>query len=248
MAKRLQFSTSAKAMLLGAICVLAPSLQASPWIIGNASSVQNGELLYRELHYRSDASALLSERVEYVSPSGELLVAKTLDASLSPITPNVEQKDLRTGTQFTIRHNGDSLDTSYQRTGERAEFEQIAKNEQLVVDAGFDPYVRANWDALQSEKTVRAQFFVPARLDAIKISIRKAESKHCADIAAEALCLVVRPAGALRLIGWLVEPLYLAYAQDSQRLLMYRGVSNLLDDEGNAQEVLIRYEYPGSAS
>ena len=82
----------------------------------------------------------------------------------------------------------------------------------------------------------------------MKISIRKTDDEQCAAITSSTLCLVVRPAGILRLVGWLVEPLYLAYEQGSQRLMMYRGISNLLDENGESQNVLIRYQYANTAS
>lgn len=237
-----------KVLLIGILSVHSCALQAETWIIGNAASAISGEHLYTERHYKSDATALISERVEYVSASGELIVEKALNGTISPITPEVMQTDLRTGTRFSIRDAGNSLDTHYQRVGEAGETEKIRKDEQLVIDAGFDPYVRRHWQALQNGKPIGADFFVPARMDTVRVSISKVEAEHCALIAIETLCLVVRPAGILRLVGWLVEPLYLAYGQDTQRLLMYRGISNLLDDNGKSQNVVIQYQYANANS
>lgn len=237
----------AKHWLIATLTILATPLQAEPWIVGNAVSAANGQLLYKELHYQSDTATLLSARVEYVSPSGELLVEKTLDGSRSPVIPAVEQNDLRTGTRFSISDSGDAVDTLYQRGGEAVQSKRLDKDEQLVIDAGFDPYVRTHWEALRRGDAVRAEFFVPARLDTVKISIRRTDDEQCAAIPSATLCLVVRPAGMLRLVGWFVDPLYLAYAQDSQRLLLYRGISNLLDADGASQDVLIRYEYANPA-
>tara|TARA_R110001606_G_scaffold369162_4_gene525117 strand:- start:105 stop:851 length:747 start_codon:yes stop_codon:yes gene_type:complete len=241
------FCYCAKQMLVTASALIALPLHAQPWIVGEAASVESGELLYQELHYRSDALALLSDRVEYVAPSGELLVEKSLNGARSFITPEVEQNDLRSGTRFSVNDNGDSLEVRYQRAGQSLVSKRIEKEERLVVDAGFDPYVRANWEALSTGEAIRAEFFVPARLDTVRISIRQTDAEQCAAISSSALCLVVRPAGILRLVGWLIDPLYLAYEQDSQRLLMYRGISNLLDENGEPQNVLIRYQYANPA-
>lgn len=247
MLSKINIARCARSYIIGSLVLLTWPAQAQPWLVGEAASTDNGELLYRELHYRSDASALLSERVEYVSPAGELLVQKTLDSSVSPITPNVEQNDLRSGTRFSVSDVGAALDSRYQRSGESMATKLLDKNERLVVDAGFDPYVRANWETLSAGEAIRAEFFVPARLETINISIRKTDAEQCAAVTSAALCLVVRPAGMLRLVGWFVDPLYLAYAQDSQRLLMYRGISNLLNEDGESQDVLIRYQYANPA-
>jgi hypothetical protein len=50
-------------------------------------------------------------------------------------------------------------------------------------------------------------------------------------------------------LGLVAEPIYLAYEQDSQRLLQFRGVSNLKDSKGKSQAVVIRYSYeaPGDS-
>lgn len=234
-------------LLFASMAMLTSPLQAQPWVVGNAESAEDGELLYKELHYRSDPQAAVSERVEYVDSAGELLVQKSLEVVVSPVTPNVEQRDLRTGTQFSVTDVGTGLEVHYQRGGERGETQRIDKGERLVVDAGFDPYVRSHWEALSAGEAIQADFFVPARLDTVKISIRKTDAQQCQSVATSALCLVVRPAGILRLVGWLVDPLYLAYEQGSKRLLMYRGISNLLDAEGESQDVLIRYVYSNSA-
>ena len=47
----------------------------------------------------------------------------------------------------------------------------------------------------------------------------------------------------LRIASWFVEPLRLAYDLEQQRLLMYRGLSNLLDARGKPQDVLVLFEY-----
>lgn len=239
----------ARAILFLFVSSCTPLLQAEPWLVGNALSTDSGELLYRELHYRDTPSAKLSERVEYVDPQGELMVEKTLDDSLSSIMPNVEQTDLRTGTRFVVTNDSANfMKSTYRRAGADVETARIEKDEQLIIDAGFDPYVRAHWEALEAGEAVRGTFFVPARLDTVQISIRETDSEQCADIAVATLCLVVRPAGFLRLVSWFVDPLYLAYERGSQRLLMYRGLSNILDNEGKAQDVVIRYEYASPAS
>lgn len=248
MLSKISLAYRAKQLLVAVIALIALPLHAQPWIVGDAASVDSGELLYQEKHYRSDASTLLSDRVEYVAPSGELLVEKKLNGARSLISPEVEQNDLRSGTRFSVNDNGDSLDVRYQRGGQSSESRRITKEERLIVDAGFDPYVRAHWEALSAGETIRAEFFVPARLDTVRISIRQTDAEQCASITSATLCLVVRPAGVLRLVGWLIDPLYLAYEQGSQRLMMYRGISNLLDENGESQNVLIRYRYANTAS
>ena len=41
----------------------------------------------------------------------------------------------------------------------------------------------------------------------------------------------------------MIVPIYIGYEQDSRRLAMFSGISNLRDDRGEPQNVLITYEY-----
>ena len=59
----------------------------------------------------------------------------------------------------------------------------------------------------------------------------------------ELLCFVIRPAGLLRVVGFLVDPIYIGYDSTSRRLAVFSGLSNLRDDQGEPQNVLITYEY-----
>ena len=97
-----------------------------------------------------------------------------------------------------------------------------------------------------------ALFHVPSRLESLRISIVPVERQECAQASGEILCLLIRPAGLLRVVGWFLEPLYLAYDLETRRLQMFKGTSNLADDDGRPQSVVILYEYaenlPGQAS
>jgi hypothetical protein len=106
--------------------------------------------------------------------------------------------------------------------------------------------VRKHWDALDAGDTIRGEFLVPARLDTVSISISRTHKNDCAPLTVDALCLVVRPAGLLRFVSWFVDPLYLAYETNTKRLLQYKGISNLLDNNGARQDVIISYQYDQS--
>ncbi len=226
-------------------CVAATNAYAElPWIKGNAYEASSKQKLYTELHYRASPEATVSARVEYVDQSQELIVAKTLEYSDSLATPAIEQIDYRNATKIFTRNTNAGVEVGYQRQGEPLRSSEIQRSERLVIDAGFDAYVREHWEALQAGRTVRGEFLVPARLDTVNIGISKTDLDDCEPSIEEALCLTVRPAGFLRVLTWFVDPLILAYDEQTQRLIQYKGISNLLDDEGNTQDVLITYEYP----
>jgi len=224
------------------------TLQAStPWTTGTAYTVADGEVAYRELHYAAPGMSGLSSRVEYQDAAGRVIVTKQLDFSRSLTAPAIDQIDLRTRTRIFTRYENERLQAGYQRDADAAlRTDSLRPTPTLVVDAGFDPFVRTHWDTLRAGRAVNASFFLPSRLDTVTVSIAPAPRDECAQVEGEVLCLLVKPAGMLRVVSWFVEPLRLAYDLEAQRLLMFRGLSNLLDDEGQAQDVLVLFEYPGA--
>jgi hypothetical protein len=84
---------------------------------------------------------------------------------------------------------------------------------------------------------------VPSRLDTVRVSLTKADASHCDQASTDVYCFVIRPAGMLRAVGWLVDPIYIGYDQQSQRLKIFYGISNLRNDNGDPQNVLITFEY-----
>lgn len=227
-----------------AMGMLNSVLAATPWTTGTAYSVENGSIAYRELHYSSPEQPNASSRVEYMDPQGQLIVTKQLDFSHSQTAPALDQVDLRTRSRIFTRYENDLLHTGYQRSGDdplRTGTVKPAAN--LIIDAGFDSYVRSQWLRLLGGRGVTAAFYVPSRLGTIMVSIAPVSREECADVQGEVLCLMIKPAGLLRVVSWLVEPLRLAYDVESQRLLMFRGLSNLLDNAGQPQDVVVLFEY-----
>jgi len=233
--------------LLGLCLALAgasSALASTPWTVGSAFHVADGSLAYRELHFPAPDQPGLSSRVEYQDASGRTIVSKSLDFSRSVTAPAIDQVDQRTGTRVFTRHEGGRLQAGYQRNADAdLRTDTVRLTPDLIVDAGFDPFVRAQWQRLTAGESVKASFFVPSRLDTISVSIAPVPREECAQAPGEVLCLMVRPAGMLRVVGRFVEPLRLAYDIEQQRLQMFRGLSNLLDNEGNPQDVVVLFDY-----
>jgi len=226
------------------IAMSTASHASAPWTTGTAYSVADGQVAYRELHYPAPGQAGLSSRVEYQDAQGRVIVRKQLDFSRSLTAPAIDQVDLRTSTRIYTRYEGARLQASYQRdAGSAMRTDTLRPRPELIVDAGFDPFVRAHWDSLLAGRPASAEFFLPALLRTITVSIAPVARAECEQVVGDVLCLMVRPAGLLRVASWFVEPLRLAYDLDERRLLMFRGPSNLLDAQGQAQDVLVLFEY-----
>jgi hypothetical protein len=190
----------------------AANAQYLPYAVGYACDDSGKTLLYREMHYCDQAHSHCV--IEYIDPYREPLARKQLDYSGSAFAPVVDMQDLRLQSRESAR--GD---------------------EALVIDAGFDNYMRSRWDDLAAGDTVDFPFLALGQDQPLMMQAVSSDG----ECAGNALCLEVTPgAWLLRL---LVEPIRLTYARDSRRLLRYRGISNLSDADGNSPDVDIRYSY-----
>ena len=112
------------------------------------------------------------------------------------------------------------------------------KGKRLVTDAGFDQFVRENWDVLVQGERQKVDFLVPSRLSIVPFRMEKVD---CIDGVENALCLSIETsAWWLRL---LVNPVFLAYDLEHKYLLRFVGRANISDENGDYQTVDIHYEY-----
>src|SRR5699024_2205515 len=95
----------------------------------------------------------------------------------------------------------------------------------LVADAGFDEFIRRQWQPLLDGDAVPLEFAVPARLDSYAFTLRRRGSGQAAGEPAEIFRL--RLGG---LWGLLAPHIDVAYGRDSRRLLWFQGLSNLQTD------------------
>tara|TARA_R110000823_G_scaffold27609_3_gene80303 strand:+ start:3187 stop:3879 length:693 start_codon:yes stop_codon:yes gene_type:complete len=203
-------------VLLGmAIAVSAAAVEGRPDVVGSAYDESGDELLYRELHFCRDDSA--SCTVDYRDPAGTTIARKKLDYSSGSHRPSLVMRDLRTDKEYAVEPEVDAPSAT-------------------VVDAGFDNYVRSQWSTLTAGEPVHFRFKVVGFDDPIPMKAQQeagcAEGKVCLKVTVDSW-----------LIGWLADPIELTYARDSQRLLRFRGVSNLRGPDGESQKVDIRYTY-----
>lgn len=184
-------------------------------IVGEAFDARTGELLYREIHDCSEDGT--SCVVDYRDVAGQAIAFKQLDYSGSPYGPGLVMRDLRGETEHVV---------------------PVADSRELVVDAGFDNFVRSRWDELASGETVKFPFQVVGFDRPFQMKARAADREDCT---ADSLCITVEIDSWL--LGLVADPIELAYSRDTRRLLRFVGVSNLRNDEGKSPKVDIRYYY-----
>lgn len=197
------------ALLLAA----APAL-AGAAIVGEARGVGEGDFRYTEHHSCSGDGRQCT--VEYRNGSGEVFARKDVDYGDGLHSPSLVLEDFRLGEVSRVED----------RYGE-----------EVVVDAGFDHYVRYRWDDLAAGREVEFPFLLAGRDKPLSMSARRDEARECEP---EQLCLLVTLDSWL--VALLVEPIRLVY-DEQRRLVQFRGVSNIPADDGKSQSVEINYRY-----
>ena len=204
-------NTSLAAALLEASTVNFP--EPEPDVVGEARDLDTGETVYLEYYYCTDDALKCS--VFYLRPDEKVIARKELDYQPSAKAPKLTFQDFRIDREVKI---------------ERADPE-------TVVDAGFDNFVRLQWNDLEEGEAVKFPFRMVGRDELIKM--RASRQQQCEQ---DNLCLQIRLDSWL--LGNLIDPIQLTYDKNSQRLLRFKGISNLRNDEGRTQKVDIIYRYP----
>ena len=193
----------------------------SLYVVGTAYDRDSKELLYTEYHYCSTDA--LQCKVEYK------------DDSSKPITHKV--LDYRGGL------NSPELFVKAYREEEEQRF-SASDIEELVVDAGFDNFVRSRWQDLVGGLAVKFSF-QPLGFDKpllMRASERKADGKRPDETCGETdLCLTVQVDSWL--LGLIAKPIELVYSRETRRLLSFSGVSNIKGTRGESLYVDISYRY-----
>lgn len=203
--------------LLFALLMIAVPVLASPGIVGEARGVGDDDFRYSEHHSCSEDGQQCT--VEYKDVSGDVFARKAVDYGSGLYSPSLVLEDFRLGE---VR----------QTSGE--------VGEGVVVDAGFDHYVRHRWEELAAGEEVEFPFLVAGREKPLAMSAKVDEKRNCNP---GQLCLLVTL--DMWLISLLVEPIRLVY-DEQKRLTQFRGISNIPTEKGESQSVEINYRYLAS--
>jgi hypothetical protein len=230
-----------RTLILAAVCLLTANLAAADGVfVGTARDLKSGEILYRESHAISNAGTPRETRVvTYACPDGAPFARKHLAYDASRLAPTFRLEDARSGVVEGIARDARGIEV-FARADAKAPLRTArVDGEGLVADAGFDEFVRANWNALERGEPVLAPFLVPSRLDSLAFKVRKTgESRIDGEVVSD---IRLSLAGML---GWLVPDLDVSYRKRDRRLMRFRGTTNLRDAGGKMIEA--RIDFPAA--
>lgn len=205
--------------------------------IGQAFSLETGDLVYTEKHIKLDRA---QHQVMYSEPDGTEFARKQIDFSRSLIRPSFQQLNDRNGEAIEVKQVGETFLVKYRKqNGSEAKEDTIADKPNMVIDAGFDAFVRQYWQPLISGKTMDIEYLVPSKHTTFSFRFQQADC--LADTSPSAVCFTLSP------VSWLVkmavDPIVVAYDSSTQRLLRFTGRANISNAAGKYQSVDIRYQY-----
>lgn len=207
-----------------------------------AFDLNSGKLLYSEKHKETWKSGILiSSKVLYLDPGGRILAKKNLDFTKNKTKPDFEYIDTRSGYLEGATANLSGIELKL-REGMDSETRRtiLSKTENLVVDAGFDYFIRENWEMLSGGFELKTNFAVPEHLDFYRFiiqktgSIRKDGGEH----------LFFRIVPENRILRFITTGILVEYSAGNQRLISYEGITNVSDDSGKKYRARILFEYP----
>ena len=155
--------------------------------------------------------------VQYRDSLGVIFAEKHLDYRQNPLSPSLLMTDYRSGVESRV---------------------STSTQENLVVDAGFDNFVRSIWDTLDAGGNAKFPFLVVGFDKPIKM---KAHRSTAGDCTAAELCLEIKLDSWF--LGMIIDPIELSYARAVRRLLRFSGISNIKGENGESQNVDIHYQY-----
>ena len=242
------------ARLFSSIAVLAifalENAQASQFhehVIGDAFGLKNTEFLYRETH--CGLENMLARQVVYQHRDGSLIARKLLDYGSGNITPSFVQHNIRANEKISVLFDQKQITMSVTGAETRAVENKYpvtaSAKSPIVIDAGFDVFIRNNWDKLVSGKPQEFRFPLASRSRLVSLQVKPTV---CGYETESDQCFKLEPSNWF--FRMLAAPIELGYDSALRRLTRYRGLSNIDDENGKGLVVDIRYRYqstPGLA-
>lgn len=204
--------------------------------VGYAYNEDTDNLLYtEEFTDRFVDGKHLETLTDYFDPQHKKIAQRLLDFRKSKFAPDFTTEDLRTGYLEGAEMAGDKLKL-FNRKNKNSKLNEkiISIPQPVVVDGGFNQFIKANWSSLENGETITFHFAVPARLDyftlrAVKLSSTDTQMK-----------VKVEPDKTL--LRWVAAPIVVQYSKDTRRIMSYEGQSNISDEHGN--NFVMRLVYP----
>ncbi len=225
------------------LLVSSPLWAQNYQVTGKARSVDGETLYYTETYQfeRNEAGDVVAGEVSYQTPDGEEFATKTIKATKFTGQPDILFTDLRAKETTEVNSDGQELRLNRRVEGKKTKQKTLSfpRKTQVVVDAGFDEFVRQHWQALLDGKTVKMAFFPIDRSSLVDFNVKMIKKSD------QQVSLEMSPDSFW--VGMVIDPILLDY-DTKQRLISYRGITNIAkysdgEPDGENYTAHITYQY-----
>ena len=203
---------------------------------------ENGKLVYIENHDVTfdDLGKVIEAKTVYVDPSGKVLGVLRSDFAKSLNMPDHIFVDERTKNKYGIRRSDEKLLMFSQEYGKEevtSELEsQKDKNRIQVGCQGFNYFLKGKIDEFKKIKAQPVLFVIPGDFSTYKFVLEfiRENADQTVDFKVKIENLFLR----------LFAPqLEFRYDKKINRIVWYKGISNIKSDQGKIMNVTIDYKY-----
>jgi len=215
-----------------AMLLLAPAFAAAKAEVrfeqGKAWDAGRTQLMYTESHWTAYENGVLKDRtVLYRCADGTPFARKEINYAKSTLAPAFSFRDVRFNYQEGLRWQNTKPELWVTRNGQSRQ-KSLDDSSDLVADAGFDVFVKKRWPELTAARRQTLQFAVPARLTSYSFNLQRVNNLPFHKEPAQNFKL-----GLNSWLGVVAPNIELTYSANSQRLLRFKGLSNILNDRGD---------------
>ncbi len=204
---------------------------------GTATAPHSSKFLYGERHVLAYEAGHPADRVVlYTCSDGSSFARKTVHY-VDSLAPDFSLEDASNGLREGVRSESNGRAVFFQGDERQRERSRVfAPASGLVTDAGFDEFVRANWQRLMTEKSVGMRFLIPSRLDNYRFQIQHLRSDRLDGEPVEVFRLELSG-----IWGWLLPGIDVYYDAVEHVLVHYEGLSDLRDASHSNMQAQITF-------
>lgn len=203
---------------------------------------ENGKIVYLESHEVTfdDKNNVLEAKTTYFDPDEKAIAALSSNFRQSLSLPEHVFEDYRTKGQYGIRRSDNKIILFNKDDGKPETTKVLESNSDKdrvqVGCQGFNYFLKGKIDSLRDQKSLPVLFMIPGDLSTYKFVLNYVREN--ADQTVEFSVKIENV--FLRLFA---PELEFRYDQKKQRIVWYKGISNIKSNDNKPMNVVIEYKY-----